>query len=135
MSNSTTPPKPKRKKPFAATLASRKHLEREGWTVTVVEQRIPHCFILRDAYGFADLLACRPSGGIMLVQVTGGKSTSNFHARVAKIKAEPRAGIWLASGGRIQVHSHEGEGNKRELRVLEIQKQVPSDFCDGPTRG
>ena len=112
----------KRAKPFAANRASVNHLENDGWTVTTVEQRIPHCFITRDAFNFADLLAVSASKGIMLVQVTGGKSTSNFHARVAKIKAEPRHAIWLAAGGRIQVHSWEGEKNDRTLRVLEMTK-------------
>lgn len=111
----------KRAKPFPATNRSVKVLESEGWTVAKVEQRIPHCFITRDAFGFADLLCCCPSRGVMLVQVTGGKSTSNFNARVAKIQTEARAGIWLASGGRIQVHSWEG-GKVRKLRVLEITK-------------
>ncbi len=114
--------KPPRKKPFAATRASTKALEAEGWTVACVENRIPHTFITRDLWNFADLIAASPSKGIMLVQVTGGKSTSNYHARVAKVKAEPRAGIWLASGGRIQVHSWEG-GKVRECRVLEITKE------------
>lgn len=92
--------------------------------VDTVERRIPKTFITRDLWNFADLLCCRitpPS--IMLVQVTGGKSTSNFHARVAKIRKEARAGIWLASGGRIQVHSWEGVGAERTLRVFEIQTQ------------
>lgn len=113
-----------RRKPYAATLASEKHLTSEGWTCTRVEQRIPGCFITRDAYGFGDLLCCAPSRGIMLVQVTGGTSTSNFHARVAKIKAEARAGLWLASGGRIQVHSWEkvADTKDRKLRVLELTK-------------
>ena len=116
----------KRKKPFAANGASVKALSADGWTVCTVEQRIPHTFITRDAFGFADLLCCSPTRGTMLVQATGGTSTSNFHARVAKIKAEPRAAIWLASGGRIQVHSHElVKGTKdRKLRVLEITKEA-----------
>jgi len=59
----------KRAKPFAANLASTKLLEEQGWTVNTVESRIPHTFITRDCYGFADLLACSPSKGIMLVQV------------------------------------------------------------------
>jgi len=115
----------KRKKPFAANNASIKKLEGEGWTCCVIEQRIPHTFITRDAYNFGDLLCCSPTRGIMLVQVTGGKSTSNFHARVAKIKAEPRHAIWLASGGRVVVHSWEGKGSKRECRVLELTKEQP----------
>jgi hypothetical protein len=112
-----------RKKPFSANRGSVKALESDGWTVGVVEQRIPHTFITRDLFGFADLVAMSPSRGIMLVQVTGGASTSNFHARVDKIQAEPRHAIWLASGGRIQVHSWEGKGSQRKCRVVEFLKQ------------
>lgn len=114
--------KPKRAKPFNATGAAVKHLEADGWTVSVTEQRIPHTFITRDTFGFADILACSPSRGIMLVQVTGGTGISNFNARVTKIKAEPRHAIWLASGGRIRVMSYETiKGSKaRALRELEI---------------
>ena len=113
----------KRRKPFAASRASMKALEADGWTCWNVESRIPRTFITRDAFGFADILCMSPSRGIMLVQATGGKSTSNFHARVAKVKAEPRAAIWLASKGRIQVHSWEGMGSNRVCRVMEIQSE------------
>lgn len=118
-------PKPKkRSKPFPATRHAIKALEAAGWTVAVVESRIPHTFITRDCFGFGDLLCCSPTRGIMLVQVTGGTGKSNFNARVAKIKAEARAAIWLASGGRIQVHSWEAiKGSvERECRMLEIEK-------------
>ena len=119
----------KRRKPFAATGASVKKLEAEGWTCTRVEQTIPHCFIKRDAFGFGDLLCCSPTKGIMLVQATGGTSTSNFHSRVDKIKSEPRAAIWLASGGRIQVWSWEkvADTKERALRILEITKEASHD--------
>ena len=123
--------KPKRKKPFPATLASRKMLESDNWTVGTVESQIPHTFIRRDLYGFADLIAMSPTRGIMLVQVTGSiGNRSNFLARVRKIKASAEAGIWLASGGRIQVHSWETEPMEgwmsamrgRFCRILEIGK-------------
>ena len=114
------PPK-KRKKPFAANNASRKMLESEGWTVGVVEQRIPHCFITRDFLGMADLIAVSPTRGIMAVQVTGG---GNGPARVAKIKAEPRHAIWLAAAGRIQVHDWRKRAGQKErvCMILEITK-------------
>ena len=114
--------KTKRAKPFAANLASTKALESDGWTVGTVEQRIPHCFITRDLFGFADLVAMSPTRGIMAVQATGG---GNGSARVAKIKAEPRAAIWLASNGRIQVHDWRKRAGqtKRECVVFEITKQ------------
>ena len=114
--------KTKKAKPFAANNASVKMLEADGWTVGVVEQRIPHCFITRDLYNFADLIACSPTRGIMAVQVTGG---GNGPARIAKIKGEARAGIWLASGGRIQVHDwRKRAGRKeRECVVVEVTKE------------
>lgn len=112
----------KRAKPFAANRASIKKLEAEGWTCCTVEQRLPHCFITRDAYNFGDILACSPLRGIMLVQATGG---GNGPARIAKIKAEAKAGIWLASGGRIIVHDwRKRAGQKqRECVVFEIVKE------------
>ena len=112
--------KPKRKKPFAATRASTKMLEADGWTVGTVEQRIPHCFITRDFLGFADLIACSPSRGIMAVQATGG---GNLSARAIKTRLEPRSAIWLAAGGRIQIHDWvKRKGQKqRECKVMEIQ--------------
>ena len=114
--------KSKRKKPFAANLASRKMLEADGWTVGVVEQRIPHTFITRDFLGFADLIAVSPTRGIMAVQVTGG---GNLNARAEKTRAEARHAIWLASGGRIQIHDWRKRlGQKeRECVILEITKQ------------
>jgi len=123
----------KRKKPFAANLASRKFLESAGWIVATVEQRIPHCFITRDLFNFADLLAMSPSRGILLIQVTGGTSTGNFHARVAKIKAEPLHAIWLACGGRIQVHSWERstKSAERKLRCLEITAVKADELAKG----
>lgn len=116
-------PKVKRKKPFAANSASVKKLEQDGWCVGAVEQVIPHTFIKRDFFGFADLIAVSPTRGIMAVQVTGGESSSNALARIRKIKAEPRAGIWLAAGGRIQVHSWQGKGNVRECYITNIVKE------------
>ena len=113
--------KAKRKKPFSATNESRKALEAAGWTVGIVEQTIPHTFIKRDFFGFADLIACSPSRGTIAVQVTGG---GNGSTRAIKIRQEPRHAIWLAAGGRIQVHDWvKRAGQKqRECKILEITK-------------
>lgn len=112
----------KRKKPFAANNASRLKLEAEGWTCGVVEQSVktPTMTFKRDFMGFADLICFSPSRGVMAVQATGGASTSNLHQRVAKVKAEPRHAIALASGVRIQVHNWKGKGSNRICEVVEI---------------
>lgn len=112
--------KTKRRRPFAASNASRKALEAAGWTVGTVESVIPHTFIKRDLFGFGDLIAVSSGRGIMMVQATGHSSTSNMHQRIAKILSEARALIWLSSGGRIQVHSWQGTGSKRECNIVEV---------------
>jgi hypothetical protein len=99
--------KKKRKKPYAANLASRKILEERGWMVATVEQTIPYTFIKRDCFNFGDLLCASPSEGIMLVQVTAHYSSSHFHAHVRKITSESKYIIWLDSGGKIQIHTHQ----------------------------
>jgi hypothetical protein len=118
--------KPKRKKPFNATAASIKLLVADNWTCGKVEQRIPHTFITRDLFNMFDLVIMSPTRGLAGVQVTGGTSTSNFLARVRKIKENPLHAIWLASGGRIIVHSWEKRAGKkeRECRILEITKPL-----------
>lgn len=111
----------KRKKPFAANNSSRKKLEAEGFTVEIVEKRIPHSFITRDFLGFADLIAISPTRGILAVQVTGG---GNGPARAQKTRQEPRHAIWLASGGRIQIHDWRKRAGQKErvCMVLEIAR-------------
>lgn len=118
--------KTKRKKPFSANAASTKKLIAEGWTVGKVDQSINtgKFVFTRDLFGFADLMAMSPSRGVMLVQATADASTGNFHKRVAKVKAEPRHAIALASGIRIQVHSWEGKGGKRECRIFEMLNTI-----------
>lgn len=121
------PTKPKRKKPFSANNASRKKLESEGWTVGKVDQSVnTGKFVFTvDLWHFADLIAMSPGRGVMLIQATAHTSTSNFHARVAKVRAEPRHAIALACGIRIQVHSWQGKGSKRECHILEITATPP----------
>ncbi len=125
MSTSQTPNTSRKR--FSATNASMKALEADGWIVDKCERRIPHCFITKDLFGMFDLMAMSPSRGIMGVQVTAGASTSNFHKRVDKIKAEARHAIWLAAGGRIRVMSWEKRAGQKErnCRILEIQKANP----------
>lgn len=112
--------KTKKAKPFNASRATIEHMTSEGWSCWNVESQIPHTFIKRDCFKFADILAMSPARGIALIQSTGG---TNFSTRLKKIKAEPYHAIWLASGGRIILHSWEGVGKIRSLRSMEITKE------------
>jgi len=76
------------------------HLRAQGWTVGVVEQRIPNTNITRDLYGFIDLLAIR-GDETLAVQVTSG---SNMAARVRKITEHANLAAVRAAGWRIHVH-------------------------------
>ena len=118
--------KTKRKKPFAANNASKKHLESLGWTVAVVEKTLGGTFIKKDCFGFGDLLAFNSKqfipapGGIMLVQATTGR---NFSSRLKGVLANPAHEGWLKSGGRIQVHcwTQRAGHKQRQLRLHEVK--------------
>lgn len=83
------------------TALSRKLLEAEGYTVDVVERWLPQARRRLDLFGFADLIAIRKGEGPLLVQTT---SATNMASRRTKILAEPRAALWVATGGRILLH-------------------------------
>ena len=95
------------------TQRSLKLLREAGFTVAVTERWNQFAKVRQDLFGFVDLIAMAPHLGIMAVQTTSGDNAS---ARVAKILNEPRAGIWLASGGKIVVHAWRqvGERGKRK---------------------
>lgn len=106
------------------TQRSLRHLRDNNWTAEITEHWNPFAHIRHDLFGFCDILAISPGRGFLAVQTT---SAVNFNKRVGKVKAEPKAGLWLASGGRIQVHgwSKKGPRGKRKIwqcRVLEITK-------------
>jgi carbonic anhydrase len=98
--------------PTARTLA---YLRKAGYTAAVTERWNPFAHIRQDLYGFIDVLACR-EGEILAVQSTTG---ANLSSRLAKIKAEPRARVWLAAGGKIVVHgwAKQGARGKRKTWV------------------
>lgn len=128
-------PVPKRrKKPVALTPKSVRHLEARGYIVAKVEQRIPHCFVTRDAFNIFDLLAASRGGGIVGVQVTSG---SNGAARRDKILAEPQARVWIESGGRIFLHlwakRNDRTAGARKLYSLKEEEIVLADFPTAPS--
>lgn len=92
--------------PTARSLA---HLRKLGYLAAVVEKRIPRVFIMKDLFGFIDIVAL--SDGITLaVQTTSG---SNVAARIAKIRASADFPRVLAAGWRIVVHGWRKAANGR----------------------
>ena len=83
---------------------SERWLIERGWTVGNVETRFPHSFVTTDLYGYADLQAMRKDCPHLHVQATSNNG-GNMSARRLKIEAEPRAALWLGTGGAIEVHA------------------------------
>lgn len=91
------------------------YLRKEGWTVCIVEKWIPPRGNMKfgvriDAFGFADLLACRilpscefrgPHGQIALIQTTDHTS---FSKHKIKILAIPEFQKWKDAGGIVLLH-------------------------------
>lgn len=102
------------------TARSLKHLRTIGWHACKVEQRLPRCFITKDAFNFGDLLACHPNGKPTLIQVTSG---SNVAARITKAKAHAGPLVaWLLSGGRLLVHGWRKVGPRGERKTWQLRE-------------
>ena len=125
--STTSGPKRRPTKPSAMWL-TKERLKNDGATFDVVEQRIPTTFITRDFLGFADIVACTPSQGIVAIQVTSdghsdkSKTGSNVGARQTKIECEPRAVVWMKSGGRIEVWGWGRKGARGTLKVDTLRR-------------
>jgi len=77
--------KPKKKLKTNAMQRSLNKLRREGWTVCVVERKIPRPGrpfpTSRDAFGFGDILACRLEPKLIALVQTSTAARWNDHKR------------------------------------------------------
>jgi hypothetical protein len=91
-----------------------------NYSIDVVERFITGANIRRDFLGFADLIGCHATEGIVAIQACAGASHAD---RLAKVKAAPGAAAWLAAGGRIHVVSWRlaGERGKRKLWTARVE--------------
>lgn len=101
---------------------SREYLRKAGYIAECVEHRLGS-FIRKDLFGFADVLAYRPDG-IVLVQAYHKKE--EIHHRHLLPDRNPSAKLWLESGGRYEHHLwHFKTKNKRKYWELERRNIVP----------
>ncbi len=107
------------------------HCKKHGYVAAVVERWNPYANIRQDMMGFCDLVVLRPDAqDIAAVQVTSG---SNVASRVTKIKAEPRAKVWLECGGVIEVWGYrklKPRGQKRPTWELRVVPVTLDDFAE-----
>lgn len=97
--------KKKRKSPTSRAV---EELRRLGFEPTIVEQRLPHCFVTRDAWNWCDIIAMNGVNtlGIQVTSGGGSKGESNRNARRVKILAEPRALLWIQSGNLLEIWNY-----------------------------
>lgn len=98
-------------------------LRRNGWEPAIVEKWNQFAKRRFDVYGVIDVL------GINGEQIIGVQATSasNQSARRTKILQEPRALLWLKSGGRLFIHGwrKSAKNNRWVCNEIEI---TASDF-------
>jgi hypothetical protein len=101
-------------------------LRRQGWTVDVVERRLPFCRVTKDAFGIIDAIGVR-TGEVAGFQVT---SRSNLAARRKKALAAPGLRPWLGSGARffLVAWAKAGPRGKRKVWQPVVQELTLADL-------
>jgi hypothetical protein len=93
-------------------------IRKDGYTAAVTEHWNAFARIRQDLFGFIDIVAIKDTEpGVIGIQTT---SKGNMQARILKIKREPVAKVWLASGNRIIVDGWLKKGLRYELTQYEI---------------
>lgn len=90
------------KRKQSVTPRSLKMLRDAGWTAEKTEHWQQHPGILKDLFGFGDILAIRKGYPHLIVQTTTAAHVAN---RIAKIVSIPAARVWLETHGEIVCHS------------------------------
>ena len=84
-----------------------------------------------DLYNFADIITMFPKRGLILLTQT--TSYGCVSARRKKILAEPRALLWLRSGGFIDIHGwHKKARSKTDRRQVWQARTVDIEEADFP---
>src|SRR5947209_2418568 len=103
---------------LSPTQLSLRHLERAGYTAAITERWNPWARVRQDLFGFGDLIAFQAGQPVLIVQTT---STSNQSKRVAKIRANQTAALWVQAGGRIEVHGwRKSKAGRWQVTVTEV---------------
>lgn len=87
MTEAAAPAKARRKKSKSPTARTLEHLRARGWIAGVVEQTIPHTFIKRDLFGFADVAAVSaPRARVLLIQACSGADMARRRDKLSGLR-------------------------------------------------
>jgi hypothetical protein len=104
--------------PTARTLA---FLRRCHHTAEVVERWLPKANVRRDLFGFIDVVGVRRGeAGVLGVQAT---TRGHLPHRRAKAAALPALRTWLAAENRFQLHGWYRQGDKWEVKIVELRPE------------
>lgn len=105
------------------TARSLKALRDMGYVAEVVERFNSFTKRRTDLIGCVDILAIG-HGSFVGVQACAGASHA---ARMDKMRAEPRAAVWLEAGGILEVWSwsKRGKAGKRKTWTLRVERLGP----------
>jgi hypothetical protein len=116
-----------------AVQRSLKHMKANGWTVCVVEKFIAAIKQRKDAFGFGDLLACRPaiighypnpsysSAVIALVQCCPGASHAEHKDKILSL---PEFKTWKEAGGKVFLQSWSKKGPRGKRKQWALREEV-----------
>lgn len=112
-----------------ATQRSLKELRKRGYSVCIVEKYIKFPgmpFGKRiDAFGIADLLACRAEPPeIALVQTFPNSGGSGFAQHTAKILAIPELSVWKAAGGKVLLMGWAKQGPRGKRKTWTLREEA-----------
>lgn len=84
-----------------------RRLRKEGWYAGVVEKWNTHGKFPRrvDLFGFVDVIACHPSGGILAIQSTTTGNQASRRRKILDVSGEccEPACAWIMAGGLLEV--------------------------------
>ena len=107
--------------PIKRTLA---RLRKLGYHAGIVERRLPRCFITRDLFGIADVLAVHPGERtVLLVQAT---TAAHLADRLRRVRGQPDLPALLAAGVRVEVWGWARRGGRWHVRRVAVR---PGDLA------
>jgi len=101
--------------PMSPTQLTKRHFERQGYKVAIVERWNPHANVRQDLFGIIDVL-CVGNGETVAVQCT---SYSNISSRVNKIADADATPELREAGWRILVQGWRKPGHRWECREVD----------------
>lgn len=95
----------------------RKWFLRHGWQFALCEYKHHISGKKHDIWTIADWLAAHEEHGVLLVQTT---SVDGMRHRLRKSEAAPELRVWLAAGGRFEVHGWEKPAHRWTVRRVAL---------------